>query len=201
MIAVVDYGTGNLRSVQKAFEYIGADARITQKAEDILKAEKVVLPGVGAIAPAMKRLASLKLVDPIKSVIKNQKPFLGICLGLQLLFEKSEEGGNINALSILKGNVKKFQHLKVPHMGWNEIEAEQLECPLFKGLSPSENFYFCHSFFVEPEEKSIIATETTYGRAFTSSICRNNLFAVQFHPEKSQSAGLTILKNFCAIEQ
>lgn len=201
MIAVIDYGTGNLRSVQKAFEYIGAEARITQKTEDILRAEKIVLPGVGAIAPAMKRLKSLKLIDPIRSVIKCGKPFLGICLGFQLLFEKSEEGGNVSALSIFKGSVKKFQHLKVPHMGWNEAELEQIGCPLFKGIPASTNFYFCHSFFVEPKEKDIIAAKTTYGRAFTSSIWRANVFAVQFHPEKSQEAGLTILKNFCAVEQ
>lgn len=201
MIAVIDYGTGNLRSVQKAFEHIGAQAKITQKAEDILSAEKVVLPGVGAIAPAMKRLSSLGLVEPIKSVIKCGKPFLGICLGLQLLFERSEEGGNVKALSIFQGNVKKFQRLKVPHMGWNEIEMNDPACPLFKGIDPSTDFYFCHSFFVDPRDKNIILTKTKYGRSFVSSIWAANVFAVQFHPEKSQTAGLKILKNFCDLKK
>ena len=200
MIAVIDYGTGNLRSVQKAFERVGADAQITQNAEDIMRAEKIVLPGVGAIAPAMKRLRSLGLVEPIRDVIKRKRPFLGICLGLQLLFEKSEEGGSVKALSIFSGSVKKFQRLKVPHMGWNEIKITKADCPLFKGIDPTTDFYFCHSYFVDPEEKNIIATKTKYGREFTSSIWHNNVFAVQFHPEKSQEAGLKVLKNFCDLK-
>ena len=200
MIAIIDYGTGNLRSVQKAFERVGADTCITDKPEDIYSAQKIVLPGVGAILPAMKRLETLGFVEPIKAVIKSGKPFLGICLGLQLLFEQSEEGGSIPTLSVLPGKVKPFQRLKVPHMGWNEIEIKKPGCPLLKGIPALTNFYFCHSFFVEPNEKNLIATETQYGQPFVSSIWKDNIFAVQFHPEKSQDAGLTILKNFCQLK-
>jgi len=201
MIAIIDYGTGNLRSVQKAFERVGADACITDKPEDLLKADKVVLPGVGAIAPAMKKLEALDLVSPIKAVIKSGKPFLGICLGLQLLFEQSEEGGNIPTLSILPGKVTRFTSLKVPHMGWNEIEITKTTCPILKGIKQGTNFYFCHSFFVEPVDQKITLTQTNYGRMFTSSIWKDNLVAVQFHPEKSQTAGLAILKNFCHLKK
>ncbi|MFA6378585.1 MAG: imidazole glycerol phosphate synthase subunit HisH [Candidatus Omnitrophota bacterium] len=200
MIAIIDYGTGNLRSVQKAFEHVGAKTCITDKPQDILSAEKVMLPGVGAIKPAMKRLETLGLVDPIKAFIKSGKPFLGICLGLQLLFEQSEEGGEVQTLSILPGKVTRFTNLKVPHMGWNEIEIEKPNCPLFKGIKPLTNFYFCHSFFVVPSQKDVVATTTDYGRRFTSSVWKDNLFAVQFHPEKSQRNGLTILKNFCHLK-
>lgn len=200
MIAIIDYGSGNLRSVQKAFERVGAKALVTEKSEDILKADKVVLPGVGAIAPAMGQLAALKLIEPIKEVIEAGKPFLGICLGLQLLFEESCEGGTIKTLSVLPGKVKRFQDLKVPHMGWNELCIERGNCPFLKGIKALTHAYFCHSFFVEPAQKNIIATTTDYGIPFASSIWKDNLFAVQFHPEKSQKAGLTILKNFCAYQ-
>lgn len=200
MIAIIDYGSGNLRSVQKAFERVGAKALVTEKIEDILKADKVVLPGVGAIAPAMEQLRKLKLTDPIKEVIRTGKPFLGICLGLQLLFEESSEGGTIKTLSVLPGTVKRFYDLKVPHMGWNELCIEQKKCPFLKGIKSSTHAYFCHSFFVEPAQKEIIATTTGYGIPFASSVWKGNLFAVQFHPEKSQKAGLTILKNFCAYK-
>ncbi len=200
MIAIIDYGTGNLRSVQKAFERVGANARITDKPNDLLKAEKVVLPGVGAILPAMQKLEALDLVAPIKAVIRSGKPFLGICLGLQLLFEQSEEGGNVQTLSVFPGKVTRFTSLKVPHMGWNEVEIKTPECPIFKGIKQNTDFYFCHSFFVDPSRKEIIATQTNYGRMFTSSIWKDNVFAVQFHPEKSQGAGLTILKNFCRLK-
>jgi glutamine amidotransferase len=199
MITIIDYGTGNLRSVQKAFEHVGARTQITQKAKDIMRAKKIVLPGVGAIAPAMEKLRSLGLIDPIKTAIRDGKPFLGICLGLQLLFEKSEEGGNVKALSLFPGNVEKFQRLKVPHMGWNEIQITQRKCPIFKGIKESTNFYFCHSFFVDPDQNDIISTTTNYGRKFASSIWSNNVFAIQFHPEKSQEAGLTVLRNFYTI--
>jgi len=200
MIAIIDYGSGNLRSVQKAFEHVGAKALVTEKIDDILRADKVVLPGVGAIAPAIARLTALKLVEPIKHTISEGKPFLGICLGLQLLFEESCEGGVIKTLSILPGKVKKFRDLKVPHMGWNELKIEQKKCPFLKGIKSLTHAYFCHSFFVEPTQKDIIATTTDYGIPFTSSVWKDNLFAVQFHPEKSQKAGLAILKNFCAFK-
>ncbi|HOD12218.1 MAG TPA: imidazole glycerol phosphate synthase subunit HisH [Candidatus Omnitrophota bacterium] len=199
MIAIIDYGSGNLRSVHKALEHVGARAQVTDQPEDILKADKIILPGVGAIAPAIQRLSALNLVDPIKKAIKDGKPFLGICLGLQLLFDESCEGGTIKTLGILAGKVKRFQNLKVPHMGWNELAIKRTACPFLKNIQPLTHAYFCHSFFVEPQQKDIIATTTDYGLAFTSSVWKDNLFAVQFHPEKSQEAGLTILKNFCAF--
>ncbi|MCX5681770.1 MAG: imidazole glycerol phosphate synthase subunit HisH, partial [Candidatus Omnitrophica bacterium] len=174
---------------------------IAEKAEETRRAERVVLPGVGAIGPAMKRLKSLGLAEPIKTVIQKGKPFLGICLGLQLLFEGSEEGADIKTLSIFPGKVKKFTSLKIPHMGWNEIEFENSDCPFLKGIPSLTDFYFCHSYFVEPLQKNIIATTTHYGLEFTSSIWKDNVFAVQFHPEKSQDAGLTILKNFCDFKK
>ncbi len=200
VIAIIDYGTGNLRSVQKALERVGAKTCITDKPDVILAAEKVVLPGVGAITPAMQRLEDLNLVSPIKTFIKSGKPFLGICLGLQLLFEQSEEGGDIPTLSILPGKVTRFTTLKVPHMGWNDITLTKPNCPILQGINPVTNFYFCHSFYVAPSQSEIVATQTHYGRAFTSSVWKDNLFAVQFHPEKSQEAGLTILKNFCLLK-
>ncbi|MBF0521824.1 MAG: imidazole glycerol phosphate synthase subunit HisH [Candidatus Omnitrophica bacterium] len=196
MIAIIDYGMGNLRSVQKAFEKVGANALITQNALDIKKAEKIVLPGVGAIKPAIDKLKELKLITPIKEAIKEGKPFLGICLGLQLLFEKSDEGGDVEGLGILKGTVRKFQSLKVPQMGWNQIQIQQKNCPLYKGINNGSNFYFCHSYYVDPTDRKNIATLTDYGIDFTSSIATGNIFGVQFHPEKSQALGLKILKNF-----
>ena len=199
MIAIIDYGMGNLRSVEKAFEKVGAEALITQDAKDILKAERVVLPGVGAIKPAVDKLIELKLVEPIKEIISQGKPFLGICLGFQLLFEKSDEGGDVKGLGILKGNVPRFQSLKIPQMGWNQIHIKQKDCPLFKGIPDGSNFYFCHSYYVEPTDKTIVATTTDYGIDFTSSIATKNIFGVQFHPEKSQTLGLQILKNFTEI--
>ncbi len=196
MIAIIDYGMGNLRSVQKAMEKIGAQALITQNLKDIQKADKLILPGVGAIKPAMERLESLGLISAIKSYIDTGKPFLGICLGYQLLFENSFEGGQVQGLGILKGSVEKFPSLKIPHMGWNQIILKQPDCPLLKGIEDKSNTYFCHSYYVKPADNSIICTSTDYGIDFASAICRNNLFGCQFHPEKSQEIGLRILKNF-----
>jgi glutamine amidotransferase len=199
MIAIIDYGMGNLRSVQKALEKAGAQTVITQNPEEIQNANKVVLPGVGAIAPAMQRLNELNLIPTIKKAIADNKPFLGICLGLQLLFEKSVEGGEVPALSILKGEVKRFHVLKVPHMGWNQITIHSSQCPLFYGIDNDADVYFCHSYYVQPADKSIIATTTDYGLIYTSAIARDNLFGVQFHPEKSQTVGLKILENFIKL--
>ncbi len=196
MIAVIDYGMGNLRSVQKAFESIGAKASIVQSAADIKRAEKVVLPGVGAMKPAMEKLNELKIVDAIQSAINSGKPFLGICLGLQLLFESSDEGGNVKGLGILKGRVTRFSSLKVPHMGWNQLKVEQSSCSLFKGLGKNPFVYFCHSYFVNPNDNTLAAATTDYGVNFVSAVCQKNIFGVQFHPEKSQDTGLQILKNF-----
>ena len=196
MIAIIDYGMGNLRSVLKAFEAVGAKAQVTCKIEDILNADKVVLPGVGAMGPAMQKLQELALVGPICKVVKAGKPFLGICLGLQLLFEKSSEGGFSEGLRILEGGVERFTQLKVPHMGWNQIKIQPVGNQMFRGLSSGENMYFCHSYFVKTKDASIAAGITHYGIDFVSAVVHDNIWGVQFHPEKSQKAGLQILKNF-----
>ncbi len=196
MIAIIDYGIGNLRSVQKAFEKVGAEAFITDKSDDILRAQKVVLPGVGAMRPAMERLNSLHLIPTIKNAINSGKPFLGICLGLQLLFEESTEGGKVEGLGVLKGNVVRFEKLKVPHMGWNQIQITNSKCSIFKNIPDFAHVYFCHSYFVTPKDTSAIATTTDYGVDFVSAVGIKNIFGVQFHPEKSQLVGLIILKNF-----
>ncbi len=199
MIAIIDYGMGNLRSVQKALEKVGAQAVITQNPSDIDAAQKVVLPGVGAMQPAMKKLEETGLTARIKKTIAANKPFLGICLGLQLLFEKSFEGGEVKGLGIIPGSVERFQSLKVPHMGWNQIQLRQAGCPLFKGISPLTNMYFCHSYFVNPKDKTVVAASTDYGVNFASSVAYKNIFGVQFHPEKSQTVGLALLRNFVAL--
>ncbi len=196
MIAIIDYGMGNLRSVHKAFEAVGAKAKVTHIVSDILNADKVVLPGVGAMGPAMEKLQELALTGPIRKVIQDGKPFLGICLGLQLLFERSTEGGFAEGLKILKGSVDRFTHLKVPHMGWNQIKVTAGGTELFKGLNCGADVYFCHSYFVKPQDAVIAAGITDYGGDFVSAIVRDNIWGVQFHPEKSQKAGLQILKNF-----
>ena len=199
MIAIIDYGMGNLRSVQKALEKVGAEARITQNPNDIQKAQRIILPGVGAMQPAMDKLKSLNLIDTIKTAIASDKPFLGICLGLQLLFEKSSEGGNVQGLGILPGNVERFPKLKVPHMGWNQLKIQNKNCPLLKGVPEMTNVYFCHSYFVQPKNRTIESTSTDYGIPFSSSVATQNIFGVQFHPEKSQAVGLQILKNFVEL--
>ena len=199
MIAIIDYGVGNLRSVQKALEIVGAQTLITQNPQEILSASKVVLPGVGAIAPTMEKLQSLGLIPVIEKTIATGKPFLGICLGMQLLFEKSFEGGEVKALGIFKGTVERFTSLKVPHMGWNQLNIRQNTCPLFTGVMNSVNVYFCHSYYVKPEDQTIVATTTDYGFPFVSSVILKNVFGVQFHPEKSQRFGLKILENFVKV--
>lgn len=199
MIAIIDYGMGNLRSVQKAFEKVGAQTIITQDAAVIKRAGKIVLPGVGAIKPAMDKLAALNLIDPLKNEINSGKPFFGICLGFQLLFESSDEGGQVAGLGLLKGSVKRFTSLKVPHMGWNQINITQSDSLLYKYIKNKSNVYFCHSYFVAPQNDNVIATTTDYGCSFTSSVHTDNIYGVQFHPEKSQAIGLNILKNFTEI--
>jgi len=199
-IAIIDYGMGNLRSVQKALEFVGAKAKITQSPDDILKADKVVLPGVGAFAVAIEKLKALGLIEPIKKVIKSDKPFLGICLGLQLFFTESAEAAGIKGLDIFKGTVDKFKEVKVPHIGWNQINKnQQNNNRLFNGIDEGTNMYFCHSYFVNPIDKSIIAAKTNYGRDFVSAVSKGNIFGVQFHPEKSQRLGLKILENFLKV--
>lgn len=201
MIVIVDYGMGNLRSVQKGFERVGAQALVSRKIKDIDSADKLVLPGVGAFPECMKNLVTFGLVDSILDFLKSGKPFLGICLGLQLLFEESEEFGLHEGLKVIPGRVKAFSRemgLKIPHMGWNQVTFKK-DVPIFRGIDNGSFFYFVHSYFVEPALTTDIATETDYGVTFTSSIARDNIFALQFHPEKSQENGLKILENFSRI--
>lgn len=198
LIAVVDYGLGNLRSVSKALELVGAEVLVTNKAQELLKAKGVVLPGVGAFLRGMENLKKVDLIPTIQKVIENKRPFLGICLGLQLLFSQSEEHGKTEGLDVIKGVVKKFQgNVKIPHMGWNQIRFK--DCDLFKGIGDNSYFYFVHSYFVEPKDKSFILGTTEYAGKFTSAVGRDNLYAVQFHPEKSGNIGLQVLKNFVNI--
>jgi len=196
MIAIIDYDMGNLRSVQKGFEAIGAKAIITRNPNEILLADGVVLPGVGAYKVCMDNLASYKLIEPIKDFIKTGKPFLGICLGLQLLFDESVEFGKTKGLGIIQGKVLRFPEnkMKVPHMGWNSAKFKK-HSSLLDGVTDGADFYFVHSFYVSPDE-DVAVTLTDYGLPFVSAIEKDNIFATQFHPEKSQSEGLKILKNF-----
>jgi len=192
MITIVDYGMGNLRSVQKAFEKLGADARIAKQAADIDDVEKLVLPGVGAFRDAIGHLREQKLVDPILRHIEADKPFLGICLGLQLLFDVSHEDGEWQGLGVIPGSVVRFADqpdLKIPHMGWNTLQVAGRP-KLLEGISTDAYFYFVHSYYVVPEDDSVVLALTDYGTNFVSMIGRGNLFATQFHPEKSQRVGL-----------
>lgn len=212
MIAIIDYGMGNLRSVQKAFETVGSPAAVTRSPQVLRDASHVVLPGVGAFADCMKNLEQYGLIQPIRAAIQSGKPFLGICLGFQVLFSESEEFGVHKGLDVLSGRVLRFPWtsepssgsqpagpagLKVPHMGWNQITIERLAPPL-TGIESGSSVYFVHSYYVAPADPSVIATATTYGLSFASSIWRDNIFACQFHPEKSQAVGLQIVKNFGA---
>lgn len=212
MIAIIDYGMGNLRSVQKAFETVGCPAVVTRSPQVIRDASHVVLPGVGAFADCMKNLDHYGLIQPIRAAIQSGKPFLGICLGFQVLFSESEEFGLHKGLDILSGRVLRFPWtckpaaasrpagsagLKVPHMGWNQITIERRAPPLAE-IENGASLYFVHSYYVAPADPSVIATTTTYGLSFASSIWRDNVVACQFHPEKSQSVGLRIVKNFGA---
>ncbi len=198
MIVIVDYGMGNLRSVQKGFERVGCRAKVTRDADEITAAQGVVLPGVGAFNACMRNLRAYGLIEPIQETVRRQKPFLGICLGFQLLFSESEEFGPQKGLDLFPGKVVAFHPangLKVPHMGWNTINKNRAT-PFLEGISDGDYVYFVHSYYVMPEDPSLIATTTNYGSSFASSIATNNLFACQFHPEKSQGIGLRILSNF-----
>ncbi len=199
MITIVDYGMGNLRSVQKACEKLGATAEIATTPAAIRSASKLILPGVGAFRDAIHELQRLDLVEPIKAHIQGDKPFLGICLGLQMLFDVGYEDGEWPGLGVFAGDVVRFPadpSLKVPHMGWNTIDAVQPQIPLFTGIPPQSSVYFVHSYFVRPKDESLIAATTTYGVKFVSAIARGNVFATQFHPEKSQKVGMQLLSNF-----
>lgn len=197
MIVLVDYGMGNLRSVQKAFEVCGAKVKISSSASDIANASKIVLPGVGAFGEAMRELKKRGLVAVLKKKIEQGTPYLGLCLGLQLLFEKSDEG-RTPGFGVIKGSVKRFKgNYKIPHMGWNNLKLGRSSGAILKSAKEKDYFYFVHSYFAEPKDKSVIAATTSYGgKEFCSAIAKGNLFATQFHPEKSQAAGLKIIKNF-----
>jgi len=201
IVVVVDYGMGNLRSVQKGFEKVGVPAVVSRDPDKIRKADRLVLPGVGAFPECMKNLARFDLVEPIREFIASGRPFLGICLGLQLLFDESEEFGIHEGLKIIPGACKAFDKnmgLKIPHMGWNEVLFRK-ETPLFKGIEDGSHFYFVHSFYVAPVNGSDVAATSVYGIEFVCAVSRDNIFAVQFHPEKSQKKGLRILHNFGTI--
>lgn len=203
MIAIIDYGMGNLRSVQKGFEKTGFEAVVTADPRVLLEAEKVVLPGVGAFRDCIRNLEQGGFVEPLLRVIAEGRPFLGICLGLQLLFTESEEFGLHRGLGVIPGRVVRFpegmaengEKLAVPHMGWNQISFRKRP-QAFNGIDEGANVYFVHSYYVKPDDESVIATTTGYGMEFCSSIWKDNIVATQFHPEKSQEIGLKIIKNF-----
>jgi glutamine amidotransferase len=200
-IAIIDYQMGNLRSVQKGFEKVGHAATITSNPADLAAADRVVLPGVGAFGDAIAELRRRDLVQPIRDAVAAGKPFLGICLGLQLLFDVGYEGGEFEGLGILRGKVVRFElppPLKVPHMGWNRCAIKR-PAPALTGLADGTFFYFVHSYYVVPEDPQVIALEADYGHPFCAAVWRGNLFATQFHPEKSQADGLRILKNFAEL--
>jgi glutamine amidotransferase len=202
-IAIIDYGMANLRSVQKAFEQVGHRAQVISRPEEIDAAEKIVLPGVGAFQDAVATLRGRELAGPIVRHIERGKPLLGICLGLQMLFDVGYEDGEHAGLGVLRGKCVRFDvdrtmGLKVPHMGWNQLDVKR-RSPILNGLAEGSNVYFVHGYHVEPADESVVATTTDYGRPFVSSIWRDNVMATQFHPEKSQGVGLTILSNFASM--
>ena len=196
---------GNLRSVQKAFERIGVQAGVISSPKEIAKVNRVVLPGVGAFRDAIAELKRLELVEPIRQFIDSGKPFLGICLGLQMLFDVSYENGEYQGLGVVPGEVVKFdlpEQYTVPHMGWNQVSFannSQGDCPILKGIAPDSWFYFVHSYYVKPADDAVIALKCNYGQDFCAMIHQDNLFACQFHPEKSQANGLHLLENFCQL--
>jgi len=197
-IVIIDYGMGNLRNVQKGFEWVGFEAKVTRNKWEIAKASAIVLPGVGAFKDCMENLERYGLIEPLLKSIEKGKPYLGICLGLQILFSESEEFGSQKGLDLVKGKVVRFkpdQEHKVPHMGWNTVRMER-EIPMLRGIENGDFFYFVHSYYVVPKEEKWVSTSTDYGEDFVSSVCKENLFATQFHPEKSQQKGLRILENF-----
>jgi glutamine amidotransferase len=224
VIALIDYGSGNLRSAEKALARAGADVRIVNRREDVLAADAVVLPGVGAFGDCVRNLEELGLADAIREFIAMERPFLGICVGLQMLFESGEESPGVRGLGVLPGRVPRFPagKLKVPHMGWNQLRIRRADCPLLQGVSavgrvPSRGggesaasgdaayngpyVYFVHSYYGQPRDNSVVAATTDYGVEFASVIWAGNVFATQFHPEKSQAIGLRMLKNFVKLQE
>ena len=203
MVAIIDYDAGNIKSVQKAIEYLGEEVIITRDAEVILSASRVILPGVGAFGDAMEKLHKYNLVDVIREVVKREIPFLGICLGLQLLFETSDETPGVQGLGILKGKIKRIPdhgELKIPHIGWNSL-AFPNRGRLYEGIYEESYVYFVHSYYLDAEDKGIVVATTEYGTTIHASVEQGNVFACQFHPEKSSSVGLKILDNFLKISK
>jgi len=206
MIAIIDYGMGNLRSVQKALQRAGGDARIVDSPDQLARADKIVLPGVAAFGDAVDRLRAKRLAEPIAQAVRQGVPYLGFCLGLQLLFDVSEELGSHEGLGVIAGKVVRFRFegdppdrkLAVPHMGWNQIDFKK-PCPMLAGVPDGAYAYFAHSYHVVPEDPDVVATTTEYGHPFVSSVWRDNVFATQFHPEKSQAVGLSLLANFVGL--
>ena len=203
MIALIDYGSGNLRSVHRALVKVGADVRIARSPQEMADANAIVLPGVGAFDDCISALRKQELLEASREFIKSGKPFLGICVGYQALFEKSEEFNSCAAgLGIFRGGVVRFTEkkgLKIPQIGWNQLDVVKPECPLYRGIAGGSYVYFVHSFFPRPADESIVATRTEYGETFASSVWRDNVFATQFHPEKSQRVGLQLLSNFVGL--
>lgn len=203
MIALLDYGSGNLRSVHKSLLKVGANVRLVQRPDEIGDARGLVLPGVGAFDDCINALRKQELLEAAKDFIRRGKPFLGICVGYQALFERSEEFNSCAAgLGVFKGSVIRFADgngLKVPQIGWNQLDVVQTNCPLYRGITSGSYVYFVHSFYPQPADASIIATRTEYGSSFASSVWKDNVYATQFHPEKSQKVGLQLLKNFVEL--
>ena len=203
MIALLDYGSGNLRSVEKALLKVGGNVEVMTRPEGMRSARAVVLPGVGAFDDCLNAMRRQELLEGVKEFIKSGRPFLGICVGYQALFERSEEFNSCAAgLGIFGGKVLRFPHqpgLKVPQIGWNRLEIVRPDCPLYQGIAEGSHVYFVHSFYPQPVDLSIVATRTNYGLPFASSIWKDNVFATQFHPEKSQTVGLRLLENFVAL--
>jgi imidazole glycerol-phosphate synthase subunit HisH len=203
VIALLDYGSGNLRSVEKALRKVGADVLVTTSSRGLRDARAAVLPGVGAFDDCISAMRKQELLDAVKQFIASGRPFLGICVGYQALFERSEEFNSCaQGLTLFKGSVVRFPDqpgLKVPQIGWNQLEILKSDCPIYKGIQSGSYVYFVHSFFPRPQDASIVATHTTYGEMFASSIWKENVFATQFHPEKSQGIGLKILENFVRL--
>jgi glutamine amidotransferase len=201
MIVIVDYGMGNLRSVQKGFERVGAEAHISGDSELLARADKIVLPGVGAFQDAMRELEQRRMVEPLVAAVKRGTPFLGICLGLQLLFEVSYEGEECRGLGVIPGKVVRFQlprGFKIPHMGWNQAIVTR-PAPVLEGIRTGDYFYFVHSYYVVPEDPTWVTMEADYGGPFCAMIWRDHLYATQFHPEKSQATGQRLLRNFAML--
>lgn len=199
MILVLDYGMSNLRSVSKALEKLGSRVTVSDQVSDIEKAEKIVLPGVGAFGDAMKELETRQLAEPLKSFMRSGRPFLGICLGLQLLFDSSDESPAVRGLGVLPGKVSRFipsVEFKVPHMGWNQLGIRKPDCGLLRGVNNGAFVYFVHSYYAIPQSQDIVLADCDYSSRFTAMIWKDNIYGCQFHPEKSQETGLRILENF-----